>query len=87
MPAGYVVGPPEGFACALLVRLKAARGQARVRSHPRTPYPTPPQVFLRAAGRIEAAKKVFVLDGFVTDHVTLLQVRILARLEMPTAAL
>lgn len=30
-------------------------------------------VFLRAATRIEAAKKVFVLDGFVTDHVNLLQ--------------
>eukprot|EP01038_Epipyxis_sp_PR26KG_P004400 gene4400-6223_t len=30
-------------------------------------------VFLRAAARIEAAKKYFVLDGFVTDHVTLLQ--------------
>jgi len=30
-------------------------------------------VFLRAVGRIEAAKKVFILDGFVTDHVTLVQ--------------
>jgi hypothetical protein len=30
-------------------------------------------VFLRAATRIEAAKKYFVLDGYVTDHATLLQ--------------
>lgn len=30
-------------------------------------------VFLRAASRVEAAKTYFVLDGFVTDHVTLLQ--------------
>lgn len=30
-------------------------------------------VFLRAASRIENAKKYFVLDGYVTDHVGLLQ--------------
>lgn len=30
-------------------------------------------VFLRAGTRIEAAKKHFVLEGFVTDHVALLQ--------------
>lgn len=30
-------------------------------------------VFLRAAARIESAKKYYVLDGYVTDHVGLLQ--------------
>lgn len=30
-------------------------------------------VFLRSAARIDAAKKYYVLDGHVTDHVTLLQ--------------
>eukprot|EP01035_Chromulina_nebulosa_P061770 gene61770-84483_t len=30
-------------------------------------------IFLRAAARIEAAKKYYVLDGFVTDHSTILQ--------------
>lgn len=30
-------------------------------------------VFLRGVSRIEAAKKYYVLDGYVTDHVTLLQ--------------
>jgi hypothetical protein len=30
-------------------------------------------VFLRAVARVEAAKKYYVLDGYVTDHVTLLQ--------------
>lgn len=30
-------------------------------------------VFLRGVARIEAAKKFYVLDGYVTDHVTLLQ--------------
>jgi hypothetical protein len=30
-------------------------------------------VFLRASSRLEQSKKYYVLDGFVTDHVTLLQ--------------
>mmetsp|Transcript_33357 Transcript_33357/g.56006 ORF Transcript_33357/g.56006 Transcript_33357/m.56006 type:complete len:804 (-) Transcript_33357:146-2557(-) len=31
------------------------------------------KVFLRATGRIEAAKRYYLLDGYVTDHVTLTQ--------------
>ncbi|KAJ1419444.1 KIF-1 binding protein C terminal-domain-containing protein [Ochromonadaceae sp. CCMP2298] len=31
------------------------------------------KVFLRAAGRIDAARKYYVLDGYVTDHTTLTQ--------------